>query len=155
MRKGYSFAAGRAGHYEFTASSDKGAILILPEGATSHDLPANERFRKLAVEHAFEWYEIAKERYGESIGSDSLYLITGFYKARSWSLASFYDTMATEARHIRVVPREGEGTTSGRDWKCTFPVQYRDGPGPGHNGSVNQTVFISGFKIAVRGDVLG
>jgi hypothetical protein len=107
------------------------------------------------MERAFDWYEIAKELYGESIRNDSLYLITGFYKARSWSLASFHDATATEPRHIRVVPREGEVTAPGRDWKCTFPVQYRDGPGPGHNGNVNQTVFISGFKIAIRDDVFG
>ncbi|KAF8549067.1 hypothetical protein OG21DRAFT_1515569 [Imleria badia] len=146
----------RDGYYEFTPSSAKGAILILPDGATSHDLPANERFRQVAVERAFDWYEVAKELYGESISSGSLYLVTGFYKARTWSLASFSDAAAaTEPRHIRVMPRNGDGTTAGRDWKCSFPVQYRDGPGPGHNGSVNQTIFISGFKIAVRDDVLG
>ncbi|KAF8548780.1 hypothetical protein OG21DRAFT_1515937 [Imleria badia] len=145
----------RDGHYEFTPSPAKGAILILPDGATSHDLPANERFRKVAMEHAFDWYEIAKEHYGESISSGSLYLITGFYKARSWSLASFHDATGTEPRNIKVIPREGEPTIARREWMCTFPVQYRDGPGPDHNGSVNQTIFISGFKIAVRDDVLG
>jgi hypothetical protein len=106
------------------------------------------------MKHAFDWYEIAQELYGESISSGSLYLITGFYKARSWSLGSFHDAIATEPRHIRVVPREGKVTTAGRDWTCTFPVEYRDGP-PSHNGNVNQTVFISGFKIAVRDDVIG
>ncbi|KAF8545968.1 hypothetical protein OG21DRAFT_1451313 [Imleria badia] len=145
----------RDGHYEFTPSPAKGAILILPDGATCHDLPANERFRQVAMDHAFDWYEIAKQHYGESISSSSLYLITGFYKARSWSVASFHDSTGTEPRNIRVVPREREGTTARREWMCTFPVQYRDGPGPDHNGSVNQTVFISGFKIAVRDDVLG
>ncbi|KAF8549075.1 hypothetical protein OG21DRAFT_1448346, partial [Imleria badia] len=79
----------RDGHYEFTPSPNKGAILILPDGATSHDLPANERFRRVAMKHALEWYEIARELYGESINNGSLYLLTGFYKARSWSLASF------------------------------------------------------------------
>ena len=107
------------------------------------------------MEHAFDWYAIAKQLYGESINNGSLYLITGFYKARSWSLASFHGATTIEPRHIWVVPREGEGTTAGRDWTCTFPVQYRDGPGPSHNGSVNQTIFISGFKIAVRDDVFG
>jgi hypothetical protein len=34
-------------------------------------------------------------------------------------------------------------------------VEWHDGPGPAHNGSANQTVFISGFKIAVRDDVFG
>ena len=107
------------------------------------------------MERAFDWYEIAKEHYGESISNGSLYLVTGFCKARSWSLGSFHDATATEPRHIRVVPREGEDTTAGRDWKCTFSVQYRDGPGPSYNGNVNQTVFIRGFKIAVRDDAFG
>ena len=108
----------------------------------------------MASKHAFDWYKIARERYGESISNSSLYLITGFYKTRSWSLASFCDATPTESRHIKVVTRDGESTISGRDWKCTFPVQYRDGPGPGDNGNVNQTVFISGFKIAVRDGLL-
>ncbi|KAF8548015.1 hypothetical protein OG21DRAFT_1423829 [Imleria badia] len=71
------------GHYEFTSSSAKGAILILPDGATSYELIDDECFRKLALEHAFDWYEIAQHHYGNSFGSNSLYLITGFYKARS------------------------------------------------------------------------
>ena len=105
------------------------------------------------MEHASDWYEIAKEHYGESISNGSLYLITGFYKARSWSLASFHDATDRERRQILVVPREGEGTTAWRDWRSTFPLNYRNGPS--HNGNVNQTVFISGLKIAVRDDVFG
>ena len=123
----------------------------------SHDLnlQANERFRSVAMERALDWYEIAKMHYGENLTNRSLYLITGFYKSRSWSLASFSDATAAEHRRIRVIPWEGEGTTVGRDWKCTFPVRYRDGPGPSHNGNVNQSVFISGFKITVREEGLG
>ena len=34
-------------------------------------------------------------------------------------------------------------------------MDYRDGPGLAHNGSDNQTVFIRGFKIAIRDDVVG
>jgi len=107
----------------------------------------------VAIERAYDWYKIAKEQYGANISGGSLYLITGFYKARSWSLASFDDATTTESRHIRVVPQDGEGTITGRHWEYTFPVDYRDGPG--YSGNDNQTVFIRGFKIAVRDDVLG
>ncbi|KAF8552604.1 hypothetical protein OG21DRAFT_102487 [Imleria badia] len=144
----------RNGHYEFTPSSAKGAILILPDGATSHDVLPIERFRKVAMERAFDWYEIAEEL-DERISSGSLYLITGFYKARSWSLGSFNDATGAEHRNIRVLPREGEGTIAGREWKPTFSMQHRDGPRHDHHGNVNQTVFIRGFKIAVREDALG
>jgi hypothetical protein len=94
------------------------------------------------------------------MGACSLYLITGFYKARSWSLASFNDPTSIEhmnRRSIKVVRQESTegGSTTGRGWECTFHAEYRDGPGSNHNGSVNQAVYISGFKIAVREDVLG
>ena len=111
----------------------------------------------MAIERAYGWYKVAKEQYGESISGGSLYLITGFYKAKSWSLASFNDATTTESRHIKVtvVPQDAEGIISRRDWDCTFNVEYRDGPGPGPNGNENQAVFIRGFKIAVRDDILG
>ncbi|KAF8553282.1 hypothetical protein OG21DRAFT_1510417 [Imleria badia] len=146
----------RVDSYEFVPTSTEGAILILPQGATRHDLLPKERFRMTAIEHAFDWYEIARKRHGESIGGCSLYLITGFYKARSWSLASFHNATGTQlnTRRIKVVPRDIGESKAGRYWECTFPVDCRDGPGGNHNGSANQTVYISGFKIAVRDDVL-
>jgi len=102
----------------------------------------------VAKERAIDWYQTAKEHYGDNISSDSLYVITGFYKSRSWSLGSFRDATTKEFRHISVVPRDNEGAITGRRWEYTFPLDYRDGPG--HSGNDNQAVFISGFKIAVR-----
>lgn len=112
------------------------------------------------MERALDWYEIARKRYGESMGACSLYLITGFYKTRSWSLASFNDPTSIEHMNrpsIKLVRQESTegGSTTGRGWECTFHAEYRDGPGSNHNGNVNQAVYISGFKIAVREDVLG
>ena len=58
-------------------------------------------------------------------------------------------------RRIKVTTQDSvEGGNIRRHWECTFPVHCRDGPGSNHNGNVNQTVYISGFKIAVREDVL-
>ncbi|KAF8432207.1 hypothetical protein L210DRAFT_3558656 [Boletus edulis BED1] len=147
----------RADHYEFTPSSAKGAILILPDGATSYNLSAqaNERFRKLAMEEAFDWYRLAQETCGDNIRNGSLYLLTGFYKAQCWSLASFNHATVTQDRHISVAPRKVGSTAAGRNCHCTFGLDYREGPAPGQYGSVNQTVFVRGFKIAVRDDVLG
>ncbi|KAF8546730.1 hypothetical protein OG21DRAFT_1379715, partial [Imleria badia] len=68
-----------------------GAILILPHGATCHDLRSKERFHTIAMECALKWYEITRNHYGENMSTCLLYLITGFYKVCSWSLASFKD----------------------------------------------------------------
>lgn len=42
-----------------------------------------------AIRNAVDWYNFAEQRLGRIISHDSLYLITGFYKARSWSLAAY------------------------------------------------------------------
>ncbi|KAF8549329.1 hypothetical protein OG21DRAFT_1556148, partial [Imleria badia] len=73
--------------YEFDLSSSGGALLILPEGAERHELRNHRLFFEEATRHGDDWYRFAEERLGRMISHDSLYLITGFYKARSWSLA--------------------------------------------------------------------
>ncbi|KAF9241767.1 hypothetical protein BU15DRAFT_73115 [Melanogaster broomeanus] len=47
-------------------------------------------FRDEALKNAASWYQFAYHNLGHAeINNDSLYLITGYHKARSWSLASF------------------------------------------------------------------
>ncbi|KIK23187.1 hypothetical protein PISMIDRAFT_79250, partial [Pisolithus microcarpus 441] len=72
--------------YEFDASAPAGAILILPNGAESHQLLSPEQFREVATKNALDWHEFAKKCYGVQYLDRSLYLVTGFYKAHSWSL---------------------------------------------------------------------
>ena len=141
--------------YEFTPSSPDGAILILPHGATFHDLRPKSQFRDLAIQRAFEWYRFATQHLQRQICNHSLYLITGFYKARSWSLASFQNAAPAAGGNsalIRVV-KVGEGSSYG--WESTFHMEWNDGPRGGRNGNVNQSVFLRGFKIAVRDDIFG
>jgi hypothetical protein len=112
----------------------------------------------LAIQRAFEWYRFATQRLQRQICNHSLYLITGFYKARSWSLASFQNTAAGvngNSASIRVI-KVGEGSNSGNyKWESTFHMEWNDGPRRGGNGNVNQSVFLRGFKIAVRDDIFG
>ncbi|KAF8415452.1 hypothetical protein L210DRAFT_3560718 [Boletus edulis BED1] len=63
-------------------------------------LVSPEQFRDTAMKSALDWYEFAKKRYGiQHHDLDrSLYLITGFYKARSWSLGSFNNHMGATGR---------------------------------------------------------
>ncbi|KAI6101858.1 hypothetical protein F5141DRAFT_1050979, partial [Pisolithus sp. B1] len=77
--------------YEFKSSAPAGAILILPHGAKSQQLSSPEQVREAATENALDWYEFAKKCYGVQRLDRSLYLITGFYKAPSWSLCAFSD----------------------------------------------------------------
>ncbi|KAI6160582.1 hypothetical protein EDD17DRAFT_1430738, partial [Pisolithus thermaeus] len=78
-----------ANDYEFESSAPAGAILILPQPVTSTTLISLGEFREVATQQALNWYEFAKKFYNDRHLDRSLYLITGFYKTTSWSLASF------------------------------------------------------------------
>ncbi|KAF8450962.1 hypothetical protein L210DRAFT_924800 [Boletus edulis BED1] len=132
----------RSADYEFTTSARAGAILILPQGATSAKLLSPEQFREVAMESAPDWYEFAKKRYGVQQLDRSLYLITGFYKTRSWSLGSFNNPTGATGK---IWARRNDSHPN------SYPLEFEFPADPHHmddaSGSINQTVFITGFKI--------
>lgn len=95
----------------------------LPDGASESDLLRSEIFRDLAVKHARAWYEFVNDDLQRMVGNSDLYLITGVTKCASWRIAT-------------------ENNLS--------PI--RSGPHrfPGEEVCENQTVFIRGFKVALR-----
>ena len=123
--------------YEFTAQSKAGAVLILPSGATLHDLPQDKykyylrSFQEAATEHARLWCESSDQH--------SLYLVTGMYKTRDFILTSFNTGRPNQEMHVK----------SGKyEWKCGFTVYSRTSPPS--NKYENQTILIKGFRMTVR-----
>jgi hypothetical protein len=111
-----------------------------------------------AIQHAVDWYTFAEQRLGRIISHDALYLITGFYKARSWSLAAYQQGAgAGESSAKFKAAQVGRGNIAASyTWETTHGMDWRVGPSDQHyNGMANQTVFIQGFKIAVREGILG
>ncbi|KAF8549331.1 thioredoxin-like protein [Imleria badia] len=151
-RFGQSGATG----YKFNLSSNEGAVLILPEGAERHDVRDPQPFFEQASRHAATWYHFAEENLGRIISHDSIYVITGFHKARSWGLAGYQNEHGNgdfSAQFI-VGAREGGNLATGYTWETTQNMDWRVGPFDGL-GIPNQSVFIRGFKIALRSDVQG
>ncbi|KAF8556855.1 hypothetical protein OG21DRAFT_530348 [Imleria badia] len=153
--------------YEFSMSMEDGAVLILPEGAQSRDLQNEKRFLDEAIRHAVDWYECATEEGGRLISNDSLYLITGFHKAHSWSLgaagrsvSSLHEQRSAKFKVGQI--HEGGLTAEAYSWEATHGFEGRVGPMhpyqlPNHilsggirGGVPNQTVFIRGFRITVN-----
>ena len=95
----------------------------------------------MVTKSALDWYEFAKKRYGVQRLDRSLYLITGFHKARSWSLGSFNSPTGTTGR-IRV-----EKNPNIHLLQFTFNGDRRHSLHSDSN-SANQTVFITGYKIS-------
>ena len=142
--------------YEFDLSSSGGALLILPDGAERHDLRNHRLFFEEATKHAVDWYRFAEERLGRMISHDSLYLITGFYKVCSWSLASFENASGSGefSAQFKMAQVGGSNIAGTYTWETTRALDWRVGPVDVY-GFPNQSVFIRGFKIALRSDFLG
>ncbi|KIO04627.1 hypothetical protein M404DRAFT_544691 [Pisolithus tinctorius Marx 270] len=135
----------RPADYEFDTSTAAGAILILPQGAVSLELSLPDRLREVARKSALDWFEFAKKHYGVEHLDRSLYLVTGFYKARSWSLGSFNNP--TDATG-KILARRDDTNHNIYLLEFTFPADCRHRDCGDDSGS-NQTVFITGFKITV------
>ena len=105
-----------------------------------------------------DWYTFAEQRLGRIISHDSLYLITRFYKVRSWSLAAYEQGAgAGESSAKFKAVQVGRGNIAASyTWETTNAMDWRAGPSDHYyHGIANQTVFIQGFKIAVREGILG
>ncbi|KAI6014337.1 hypothetical protein EDC04DRAFT_663000 [Pisolithus marmoratus] len=136
----------RPADYEFNSSTRTGAILILPHGATSSELSSLEQFQEVAMRNARDWHEFAKKCYGVQHLDRSLYLITGFCKARSWSLGSFNNPMDSTGK---VLALRDDNDPNKFSLEFNFPAGRHQSRSSDDSGSINQTVFITGFKITV------
>ena len=144
-------ASRRTTHYSATLSTD-GTHIILPQGAQSFELELRHRrqFERHAREHGADWLERFRDDLG-SPRSDSLYLLTGFYKTCSWSIASFGMKTAANADPVGVYCTLAEvDERIIRDtsfWRPAGRFRHKIGPEPDRQGKHNQTIFIRGITI--------
>ncbi|KAG9308484.1 hypothetical protein JVU11DRAFT_11828 [Chiua virens] len=124
--------------YNFVAEAKKGAILILPTGASLFELDSKcmPSIRNHVKKHALGWCRHAQK--------DTLYLITAVYRAKTWTLGSFKNGTLGKEIHVQVRASEQNGTPEYR-WQHAFNVDNQQVP-PG-NTDLNQAVFIKGFKM--------
>ena len=129
-------------------------MLILPEGAERHRLAKGLMLLDVVIRNAVNWYRFAREQLYRDISNDAIYLVTGFHKAQSWSLASFQNTGASSARCKLVqLTNGGPILATHCTWETPHPLEWRIGPRRSI-GISNQSVFITGFKIAVNEELL-
>ena len=141
---------------EFSSSSNQGALLVLPEGADKHDLFNLRLFEREALRCGKSWYEFAVTKLGRTrISPDSLYLITGCHKTSSWSLAAFHQSSGSCNFNAKFTAGQiiNGNISAAYNWQMASGVPCRIGPEP-YGEVKNQTVFIRGFKIAIRENAL-
>ncbi|KDQ58911.1 hypothetical protein JAAARDRAFT_646943 [Jaapia argillacea MUCL 33604] len=143
--------------YQFSSSSNEGAMLVLPEGGHRQDHQNVAIFFDQALQHGVAWYKYAKETRGRRIPNDNaLYLITGWDKAKSWALGAYSGTSAGGSFSAKFTATQvASGDISNTYfWEKSGPSTMRVGPrhrfAEGYHGRENQGAFIRGLKIAMK-----
>ncbi|KAJ7286908.1 hypothetical protein C8J57DRAFT_1707343 [Mycena rebaudengoi] len=130
------------------------AVLLLPDGASRSDLRRLKKFRNYALKHAQRWYAFVNGELERMVESNALYLVTGVDKCSTWSVAAV-ENQSEDCRvslKLKAALVGSAGTTCAWEWE-TASSFADSGPRrlPGEElWKDNQTVFLRGFKVAIR-----
>jgi hypothetical protein len=136
---------------QYTSSSLKGAMVGLPNGADRLDFRSRHKLRALALRHGLSWYKYANVNEGRMAPNGSLYLVTGCDKATAWAIASWCSE--ADEGEISLTFKTSQLIEGGVSYSYSYetysPATVRVGPTT-PSQKKNQSIFIRGFKIAVR-----
>ncbi|KAJ6568345.1 hypothetical protein DFH09DRAFT_433324 [Mycena vulgaris] len=146
--------AGAGAVVEVSTNSKETAILLLPDGASRWDLLPLQVFRDYALKHGQNWYAFVNGRLGRMIGSGDLYLVTGVTKSTSWSVAAIENQSGDGKVSLKLKAAQvgNAGASCAWEWESASS-SVNSGPRrrPGEESwRDNQTVFLRGFKVALR-----
>jgi hypothetical protein len=139
---------------EASTNSNEMALLHLPDGASSRDLHSHGQhiFRDYALKHGQSWYEFVNGDLRRMVGNTDLYLVTGVTKSTSWCIAAADNFSGGKVSLRNNAAGDGRAATSSSEWE-NVSSWVKSGPHrhPGEESwQDNQTVFIRGFKVALR-----
>lgn len=139
--------AGTSAGVQISTSSKEGAVLLLPEGASTYNLRRLQAFRDYALEHGLAWYRFVDETHERAVESGSLYFVTGCDKTSSWGVAAFSNS-STEGEislKFSATPIASGRVSFSWQWETSSPAAVRSGPthDEGEDGwGQNQCVFV-------------
>lgn len=130
--------------FDFTCSSARGAILVLPDGATCTMSKSSARFIR-SIGNVRAWFKHASER---DRLTDTLTLVTGHVKCKSWGVAAISNASKSNSTSLKFsLGLAGEGSLSAaHSWQGYSPWMSNAGP-RGPSRETNQCAFIIGYKI--------
>jgi len=98
----------------FKMFAKEGAILMMPEGATSHDLRNKRVLERYVAKNIRHWYEYAIVERGRSdVENGDIRLVVGCDKVSFWGIATF--ASAVEEK-VSFEFKSGNGNTAVRDY---------------------------------------
>ncbi|KAJ7614042.1 hypothetical protein FB45DRAFT_802574, partial [Roridomyces roridus] len=142
----------------FDCNGSQGAVLAMPFGSHVEKLGNSlEQMVEYARANAESWYQHSNGTMGRRLPNGSLYLITGWEKARTWGMASFQNATAQSPFRLAFQP-VFDGNTGAHKyrWTASGPARTRtSGQIPAEDAPLNQTVFIHGFSISLGTGIWG
>ncbi|KAF8189098.1 hypothetical protein K438DRAFT_1832929 [Mycena galopus ATCC 62051] len=138
------------GDFVFSCDGTQGAVLALPYGAHVQKLRNVETIRTYAADHAASWYKYINGPRGRGLANGELYLVTGWEKARSWGMASYYGNNTEFGIAFKPAVRGGahQYRWSGTGTKNPSQKKSYDRPQANYQ-PLNHTTFIHGLSISI------
>ncbi|KAF7336937.1 Calcineurin responsive transcriptional factor [Mycena venus] len=143
------------GEFIFNCVGSDGAVLALPHGAHLEKLENLENIRQYAAKHAESWYKYVNETRGRGLANGSLYLVTGWEKAKSWDMASFRDVPLQSDFQLSFRPTADADNGHRYRWHAPYCRRKHADLQPADGGPFNQTTFIHAFAISVCEGIWG
>ncbi|KAJ7614157.1 hypothetical protein FB45DRAFT_262659 [Roridomyces roridus] len=142
---------GDSGEFVFDCLGPRGAVLALPLGSHIERLDNFGDMLQYTRQNAENWYKYVNGARGRQLSNGSLYLITGWEKARAWGIAAFQEIPQT--RYPFRISFGSAFVNSGQKyyrWNTSGPTRTKSsGPVPMDQTPLNETVFIHGFSISL------
>ncbi|KAJ7140969.1 hypothetical protein C8R44DRAFT_239490 [Mycena epipterygia] len=104
---------------EVSTNSKQTGLLLLPDGASRSDLRPLQLFRDYALKHTQSWYAFVNGDLNRMIGNGDLYLVTGFTKSTSWSVAAVenYSGDGKVSLKLKAAQVSGAGASCAWEWE--------------------------------------
>ncbi|KAJ7767976.1 hypothetical protein DFH07DRAFT_313414 [Mycena maculata] len=139
---------------EVSTNSKETGLLMLPDGASRWDLRPHQVFRDYAIKHAQSWYMFVNGPLGRMVGNGDLYLITGVTKSTSWSVAAISNSSGDGKVSLKLKAAQVGAAGASCAWEWEHSSSSVDSGPRRHPGQEswrdNQTVFLRGYKVALR-----
>ncbi|KAJ7620421.1 hypothetical protein FB45DRAFT_150649 [Roridomyces roridus] len=145
---------GDSGAFVFDCLGPQGAVLALPLGSRIERLDRFGDMLQYTRQNAESWYRYVNGARGCQLSNGSLYLITGWEKARAWGMSTFQEIPPTRYPfRISFEPtfiNSASGSQKSYRWTTSGATQTKSsGPVAMDQTPLNQTVFIHGFSISL------
>ncbi|KAF9525138.1 hypothetical protein CPB83DRAFT_772660, partial [Crepidotus variabilis] len=118
--------------FQFESLSDEGAILTMPQGASSTVLQDTERLEDYLNIHIKSWYDFLLRR-GRKLQNGDIRVVYGCDKVSTWGIATFLSQSSAQASGQVAFKPPGSDSSIGPTliYECRGSAQAKTGPQEG------------------------